>query len=77
MKEKSGFISQKPLPFFKIKKIYLGNKMSIKEQGKLIKFCCRNKIEYVGLVRANNSFDLVECSGDCFTCDKSKMVKSV
>ncbi len=72
-----GLIPQNPIPFLKIKKVYLGNKMPSKERAKIIKFCRSNKIEYVGLVRASNSFDLVECGGDCFTCDKSKTVKTV
>lgn len=63
-----GFINRNPMPFFKIKKIYLGNKMSKKERLKIIKYCKAHSIEYVGMVRKLNSFDLVECSSDCYTC---------
>ncbi len=66
-----GFISQNPIPFFKIKRVYLGNKMSIKERRKIIKYCHSNKIEYVGLIRENNSFNLVECKDDGFVCPKT------
>ena len=63
-----GFIQQNPIPFFKIKKVYLGNKMIVKERRKIINFCRRNNIEYIGLVRANNSFDLIDCKADCYIC---------
>ena len=69
-----SFIQQNPIQFFKIKKVYLGNKMSAKERRKIINFCRRNNIEYVGLVRAHNSFNLVECNGDCYNCAKNQNI---
>ena len=63
-----GFITQNPLPFFKIKKVYLGNKMPNKERLKIIKHCKKHSIEYVGIIRKNDSFDLIECNGDCAKC---------
>ncbi len=63
-------IAQNPISFFKIKKVYLGNKMPCKTRKKIVSFCRRNNIEYVGLIRKPNSFDLVDCVGDCFTCPK-------
>jgi len=63
-----GFITQNPIPFFKIKKVYLGNKMPNKERLKIIKHCKKHSIEYVGIIRKNDSFDLIECNGDCAKC---------
>lgn len=67
-----GFINQNPLPFFKIKKVYLGNKMPNKERLKIIKYCKKHLIEYVGIIRKSDSFDLIECNGDCLKCKKQK-----
>lgn len=67
-----GLIEKNPIPFFKIKKVYLGNKMPAKDRRKIIKYCRLHEIEYVGLVRENNSFNLKECKGDCYTCPKTK-----
>lgn len=63
-----GFIQQNPIPFFKIKKVYLGNKMPAKERRKIISFCRTHNIEYVGLIREHNSFNLIECKNDCYLC---------
>lgn len=65
-----GLIEQNPAPFFKIKKVYLGNKMPLKERKKIITYCRKNNIEYVGLKRQPDSYDLVECDGDCYDCLK-------
>ncbi len=67
-----SLIERNPLPFFKIKKVYLGNKMPSKDRLKIIKYCRKHSIEYVGLVRDNNSFNLIECEGDCYLCKKVK-----
>ena len=63
-------IKSNPIPFFKIKKVYLGNKMSRKARIKIIKYCRAHEIEYVGLIRDRNSFNLKECKGDCYSCKK-------
>lgn len=63
-------IETNPIPFFKIKKVYLGNKMPKNDRLKIIKYCRNHKIEYVGLIRDNNSFALKECAGDCYSCRK-------
>lgn len=67
-----GLISQNPIPFFKIKKVYLGSKMPLKERKKIVNYCRKHNIEYIGLVRDANSFNLVDCKGDCFACTKTK-----
>ena len=67
-----GFIQQNPIPFFKIKKVYLGNKMSSKERRRIISFCRAHNIKYVGLIREHNSFNLIECKDDCYLCKNNK-----
>ncbi len=60
----------KNIPFFKIKKVYLGNKMPFKERKKIIDICKDKKYPYVGVVRKLNSFDLINCPYDCLQCKK-------
>lgn len=45
-----------PIPFFKITKVFLGNKMPMRKRGKVVDTCKKYNIEYVGLVRKENSF---------------------
>ncbi len=66
----------KSIPFFKIKKVYLGNKMSAAERLNIIDICKKKGIPYVGIVRKPNSFDLVDCDGDCLTCQQSQVALS-
>lgn len=65
-----NMIPSNTIPFFKIKKVYLGVKMPRNDRLKIIKYCRTHKIEYVGLIRDNNSFNLKECKGDCYSCIK-------
>ena len=67
-----NLIEQNPISFYKIKKVYLGNRMPLKERKKIVTYCRKNNIEYVGLLRKPNSYDLVECKGDCYNCAKNK-----
>lgn len=60
------------MPFYKIKKVYLGNRMPLKERKKIATYCRKNNIEYVGLERQPNSYNLVECKGDCCNLAKNK-----
>ncbi len=60
----------KSIPFFKIKKVYLGNKMPIAERQKIIAICKKETYPYVGMIRKPNSFDLIECEGDCSMCQQ-------
>ena len=71
-----GFIDKNPKPFFKIKRIYLGNKMPHKERIKIVNYCRKHTIPYVGLVRDKDSFNLIECEGDCYLCQCRKTEKS-
>ncbi len=70
-----NLIEQNPIPFYKIKKVYLGNRMPLKERKKIAAYCRKNNIEYVGLERQPNSYNLVECKGDCYVCAKNKNIK--
>lgn len=63
-----SFIKKNPMPFFKIKKVYLGNKMVKQERMKIIEFCKANSIAYVGIIREQDSFNLIECEGNCSSC---------
>lgn len=58
----------KNIPFFKAKKVYFGNKMQVNDRKEIIAVCNEIGVPYVGLVRANNSFDLVECPNNCSSC---------
>lgn len=58
----------KSVPFFRIKKVYIGNKISPIERKKIIHICQAKGYDYVGLLRQSDSFDLKECNGDCATC---------
>ena len=71
-----GFIDENPMPFFKVKKVYLGNKMPRKDRIKIINYCREQTIPYVGLIREKNSFNLVECESDCYLCQKNSEAKS-
>ncbi len=70
-----NLIKENPMPFYKIKKVYLGNRMPLKERKKIVTYCRKNNIDYVGLERQPNSYNLVECKGDCYVCAKSKNIK--
>ena len=55
-------MSQNPINFFKITKVYLGDKMPIEEKKYIIEICNKKKIDYICLVREPNSFNLIECN---------------
>ena len=58
----------KSIPFFKVRKVYIGNKMNAPERKVLIDICKEKGIPYVGIVRKPDSFDLVECPNKCDNC---------
>ena len=63
---------EKNSPFFKAKKVFIGNKMKAPERKALIAICKEKGIPYVGVIRKPNSFDLMDCKGDCNTCERTK-----
>ena len=58
--------------FFKIKKVYLGNKMQAEERVKIIKICKDRGIEYTGVTIASDSFSMRDCGILCEDCEKIK-----
>lgn len=60
----------KCISFFKIKKVYLGNKMKAPERKEIIAICKDKAIPYVGIIRKPCSFDLIDCDFDCGKCEK-------
>lgn len=63
--------TENPIKFFKISKVFLGNKMNKYQRKKIIKICEREVINYVGLVRDLNSFNLIECKKNCKECNNT------
>ena len=61
-------MSQNPINFFKITKVYLGDKMPIEEKKHIIEICNKKKIDYICVVREPNSFNLIECKHKCNLC---------
>ena len=67
------FKGGKTIPFYKITKVFLGNNMPTKARIKIAKYCRKKQIPCVGLIRDLNSFNLVECKGDCLQCPKTQL----
>ena len=58
--------------FFKIKKVYLGNRMSPKDRWETIRICQENNIPYTGVTIAPDQFKMGDCSILCEDCEKMK-----
>lgn len=54
--------------FFKIKKVYLGNRMPKEERYKVIEICKRKGIEYVGIINMRDRYELTGCPNLCDKC---------
>lgn len=54
--------------FFKIKKVYLGNKMKKNDRWKLIEICNRNGIPYTGVIIAQEKYEMMDCTELCENC---------
>lgn len=72
----NGLIKENPVRFYNINKVYLGNKMSATTRKKIIEYCKSNGISYAGVVRDINSFNLIECKRDCYTCPRTQNEKA-
>lgn len=60
--------------FFKINKVYLGNKMPNDERMKIIKICKERNIPYCGVKIAQDKYEMKPCSilcENCTNCNKS------
>ena len=58
--------------FFKIKKVYLGNKMSAKDRLEIIDICKTQGIPYTGVTIAPDQFSIRDCGILCEDCDRVK-----
>ena len=58
--------------FFKIKKVYLGNKMPPQDREEIIEICKNNGISYTGVTIAPNCFNMSDCAIQCENCEKHK-----
>ena len=58
--------------FFKIKKVYLGNKMSPKDRLDIIEICKNKGIPYTGVIIAPDQFNMKDCGILCENCYKIK-----
>ena len=58
--------------FFKIKKVYLGNKMSAKDRLEIIDICKKQGIPYTGVTITPNQFNMRDCRILCEDCDRVK-----
>ena len=56
--------------FFKIKKVYLGNKMPAKDRVEIIDICKKKGIPYTGVIIAPDRFKMNNCDILCENCDK-------
>lgn len=54
--------------FFPITKVYLGNRMPANKRKEIIDFCNSKNIQYVGIKRNPNIFEMKECSIKCEEC---------
>ena len=58
--------------FFKIKKLYLGNRMSPEDRIKIIQICKDRRIPYTGVIIAPDQFVMSDCGIVCEDCEKVK-----
>lgn len=61
--------------FFKIKKVYLGNRMSAKNRKEIIKVCKHKGIPYVGVIISSDKFEMKDCNIQCENCQRVKQCK--
>lgn len=59
--------------FFKISKVYLGNRMSKEDRKQIIDICKRKNIEYAGIIHKKDRFELAECPDLCENCNRLKL----
>lgn len=59
--------------FFKISKVYLGNRMSKEDRKQVIDICKRKNIKYAGIIHKKDMFKLTECPGLCENCSRFKL----
>ena len=57
--------------FFKIKKVYLGNKMKPDDRQKIIEICKRKGIPYIGVIIAQDRYEIRDCDRLCDNCERA------
>lgn len=60
------------VPFFPISKVYLGNRMKKEKREEIIEICHAKHIPYVGVTRAQERFEMKECTILCEECPQFK-----
>jgi hypothetical protein len=58
--------------FFKIRKVYLGNRMQKEERQRVIEICKRKGIKYTGIIHKQDTYGLADCPGVCDQCGRMK-----
>lgn len=61
------------MPFFPISKVFLGNRMAMKDRADIIEICNQKNIPYIGVTRASDVFEMKDCSTLCENCSKYRM----
>lgn len=56
--------------FYPITKVYLGEKMPKDQRRAIIDICNRKGIPYVGVIRNNERYQMIECAKLCEECEK-------
>lgn len=56
--------------FFPITKVFLGNRMTKESRKEIIEICNNKNIEYVGMTRKPNVFEMQECPIKCENCER-------
>jgi len=56
--------------FFKIKRVFLGNRMKAQDRMKIIAICKRKHIFYVGVTVALDKYEMSDCKQLCEVCPK-------
>lgn len=70
----NNMIPNNTCQFFKIKKVYLGNKMCKDDRWKLIEICNSKKIPYIGVNISQEKYEMMNCTMLCENCPR--IVKS-
>ena len=58
--------------FYPITKVYLGEKMPKDQRRTIIDICNRKAIPYIGVIRNNERYQMIECAKLCEKCEKMK-----
>lgn len=56
--------------FFKIKKVFLGNRMAAHDRKKIVSICKDKRIPYAGVMMASDKYRMVDCAQLCETCPR-------